>query len=300
MRGGTITFSDGASYELLMGQWSRDAGAVFLDWLQPDRGLTWLDVGCGSGAFSSLVVERCAPRSLLGIDPSEEQLDFARGRGLGPVATFRSGDAMQIDLPDRSVDIAVAALVMHFMPDTLKGVKEMARVVLPGGSVAAYTWNLEAGGFPYEAVHRAMLSEGLDVPEPPHPEGGNAEELIRLWQTAGLEDVRQREISVTRVFRDFDHYWQTATLSPRIAAVLRDLAPNRLTSVHSETRSLLSNPLIVTAHANAVSGRAVARACPRKGADQAGQHTAHAAPAERPGRILDFPAGMMLAANNRH
>lgn len=238
-----------------MGQWSREAGAVFLDWLQPAAGLAWLDVGCGSGAFSSLVVERCAPHSLLGIDPSDAQLDFARGRGLGPVATFRSGDAMQIDLPVQSVDVAVAALVMHFMPDTLQGVNEMVRVVRLGGLVAAYTWTLQTGGFPYEAVHRAMRAAGLEVPEPPHPEAGNADELVRLWQAADLEDIRQREISVTRMFPDFEHFWQTATLSPRIAAVLRNLAPDQFASVQRETRGFLSNPLIVTARANAVSGR---------------------------------------------
>ncbi len=250
-----IRFSDGAGYEMLMGQWSRDAGAVFLDWLKPAAGLDWLDVGCGSGAFSSLVVERCAPRSLLGIDPSEAQLDFARGRSLGPVATFRNGDAMQIDLADQSVHVAVAALVMHFMPDTSQGVKEMARVVRPGGFVAAYTWTLETGGFPYEAVHRSMLAAGLEVPEPPHPEAGNGDELVRLWQAAGLVDVRQREISVTRTFRNFEHYWQTATLSPRIAAVLRDLVPDQLTSVQAEARSRVSHPLVVTARANSVSGQ---------------------------------------------
>jgi ubiquinone/menaquinone biosynthesis C-methylase UbiE len=205
-----IRFGDGAAYERLMGQWSRDAGAIFLDWLQPAAGLAWLDVGCGSGAFSSLVVERCAPSSLLGIDPSESQLDFVRGRGLGPVATFRTGDAMQIDLADGSVDIAVAALVMQFMPDTSRGVSEMARVVRSDGLVAAYTWTLEAGGFPYEAVHRAMHATGIEVPQPPHPEAGNADELLRLWQAAGLQDVRQREISVTRVFRDFEHSCGTA------------------------------------------------------------------------------------------
>jgi ubiquinone/menaquinone biosynthesis C-methylase UbiE len=256
MAGAQIRFGDGAAYERLMGKWSQDAGAIFLDWLHPAPGMAWLDVGCGSGAFSSLVVERCAPSSLVGIDPSESQLDFARGRGLGPVATFRTGDAMQIDLADNSVDIAVAALVMHFMPDTSRGVGEMARVVGVDGLVAAYTWTLEAGGFPYEAVHEAMLATGLQVPQPPHPEAGNADELLRLWQAAGLEDVRQRGISVTRTFRNFEQFWQTATLSPRIAAVIRDLAPDQLASVQSETRGRVPDPPIVTAHANAISGRA--------------------------------------------
>jgi ubiquinone/menaquinone biosynthesis C-methylase UbiE len=257
MAGTQIRFGDGAAYERLMGQWSRDAGAIFLDWLQPAGGLEWLDVGCGTGAFSSLVVERCAPRSLLGIDPSESQLDFARARGLGPVAVFRTGDATQIDLADNSVDIAVAALVMHFMPDTLRGVGEMARVVRPGGLVAAYTWTLEARGFPYEAVHRAMWATGLELPSPPHPEAGSADELVRLWTAAGLAEVRHREISVTRSFRDFTEYWQTATLSPRITTILRDLAPERVLSVQNAARDLLSDPPVVTARANAVSGRVV-------------------------------------------
>lgn len=255
MTGEQIRFSDGAGYELLMGQWSRDAGATFLDWLEPAPDLAWLDVGCGGGAFSSLVVERCAPASLLGIDPSEGQLDFARSRGLGPSVTFRRGDAMQLDLPDNSVDIAVAALVMHFMPDPLRGAIEMARVVGPGGLVAAYTWDLEGGGFPYEAVHRAARATGIELPRPPHPEAGNADELVRLWAAAGLKDVRQREISVSRRFRDFDHYWQMAILSPRVAAVVRDLAPDRLLPLQDAARSYVSDPFVVTARAQAVRGR---------------------------------------------
>ena len=255
MTGSEIRFSDGAGYEHLMGQWSRDTGDIFLDWLQPPSGLAWLDVGCGTGAFSGLVVERCAPRSLQGIDPSEGQLDFARRRGLGAVASFRTGDAMQLDLPDNSVAIAVAALVMHFMPDPARGVSEMARVVQPGGIVAAYTWDLLGRGSPYEAVHRAMLASGLDLPNPPHPEAGSADELVRLWTDAGLENVRHREISVTRTFRDFDDYWQTAVLSPRTATVLGRLTPDRLVSLRDATRSQLFDSPVVTAHASAVSGQ---------------------------------------------
>src|SRR5215218_4461505 len=65
-----IRFDDGAAYERYMGKWSQLAGETFLDWLAPNSGLRWLDVGCGNGAFTEMLVERCAPASVHGIDPS--------------------------------------------------------------------------------------------------------------------------------------------------------------------------------------------------------------------------------------
>ena len=75
-----IRFDDGAAYERMMGVWSRLAGDVFLDWLAPKAGQSWLDVGCGNGAFSGLIVTRTAPGAVDGIDPSEGQLSYARTR----------------------------------------------------------------------------------------------------------------------------------------------------------------------------------------------------------------------------
>jgi ubiquinone/menaquinone biosynthesis C-methylase UbiE len=66
-----IRYDDGAAYERMMGAWSRIAGEIFLNWLAPDPGLRWIDIGCGSGAFTELLVERCAPAEVQGIDPSE-------------------------------------------------------------------------------------------------------------------------------------------------------------------------------------------------------------------------------------
>src|SRR3569623_781765 len=71
MRDSQIRFDDGAAYERMMGVWSRLVGEVFLDWLSPAPGLDWIDVGCGNGAFTELLVERCAPRAVVGVDPSE-------------------------------------------------------------------------------------------------------------------------------------------------------------------------------------------------------------------------------------
>jgi trans-aconitate methyltransferase len=69
-----IHFNDGDVYERTMGVWSRLAGELFLDWLKPRPGIRWIDVGCGSGAFTELLVQRCAPAGTQGIDPSEAQL----------------------------------------------------------------------------------------------------------------------------------------------------------------------------------------------------------------------------------
>jgi SAM-dependent methyltransferase len=254
-----IRFSDGAVYDAMMGTWSRSVGSIFLDWLHPEAGLDWIDVGCGSGAFTSLIAERCAPRSILGIDPSEAQLEFARRRGLDPIARFASGDAMALAAANNSMDAAVAALVVHFMPDPARGIAEMARVVRPGGLVAAYAWDLGGGGFPYEAVHAGFRSLGLHAPDPPHPEAADAPELERLWRAAGLDALRQRDVSVSRPFRDFEEYWQTATGSPRIAAVLGGLSPERLTTLKVRVRDMLhegrNGAVVPNARANVIAGR---------------------------------------------
>ncbi|NKB17773.1 MAG: methyltransferase domain-containing protein, partial [Pseudanabaena sp. CRU_2_10] len=107
----TIRFDDGAAYEQMMGIWSRYAGGIFLDWVAPPPGLRWIDVGCGNGAFTELIAERCAPVEIQGIDPSEGQLSFARTRPGARIAEFRLGDAMALPFPDDRFDAAVMALV---------------------------------------------------------------------------------------------------------------------------------------------------------------------------------------------
>ena len=73
-------FTDGEAYERLMGRWSRLVGETFLDWLDLPNGLQWLDVGCGNGAFTEELIARCAPSTVMAIDPSDNQLAYARTR----------------------------------------------------------------------------------------------------------------------------------------------------------------------------------------------------------------------------
>ena len=99
-------FADGKAYERLMGRWSRLAGEKFLHWLDAPKNLKWLDVGCGNGAFTELLIARCSPTAVVGVDPSEGQLAYARGRAGTKGAEFRVADAQALPFPDNSFDAA--------------------------------------------------------------------------------------------------------------------------------------------------------------------------------------------------
>jgi SAM-dependent methyltransferase len=108
-------FVDGEAYERRMGRWTRLAGEAFLDWLDVPTGLQWLDVGCGSGAFTEVLTARCVPNQVVAIDPSEGQLCYERSRQKAHATQFRLGDAQSLPFADGSFDVAV-----HMNIDFLK------------------------------------------------------------------------------------------------------------------------------------------------------------------------------------
>jgi SAM-dependent methyltransferase len=220
-----IRFDDGAAYERYMGKWSQLAGETFLDWLAPKPGLRWLDVGCGNGAFTEMLVERCAPVSVQGIDPSEGQLAFARTRPVSRVAQFRQGDAMALPFPDDTFDAAVMPLVIFFVPDPAKGVAEMARV----------------------------------VPVPPSPGASRTDAMRDLWTGAGLDAVETREITVQRTFADFDDYWTTilggASVGPKLAAMASEDLALLKARMSARLPADVTGRITYSARANAVKGR---------------------------------------------
>jgi SAM-dependent methyltransferase len=254
-----IRFDDGAAYERYMGVWSRYAGAVFLDWLALKPGLRWIDVGCGNGAFTGMIVERCAPSAIQGIDPSEAQLAYARTQPAARIAQYRQGDAMALPFADDSFDAAVMALVIFFVPEPTRGVAEMARVVCPGGSVSAYAWDMTGGGFPYDAMHVEMRAMGMTIPMPPSPGASRLEAMQELWTGAGLEAVETRAITVQRTFAGFDDYWATIRGGPSLAPKLAFMSAADLAQLRERMRARLpadaAGRITYSARAHAVKGR---------------------------------------------
>lgn len=258
-----IRFDDGAAYEEFMGAWSRIAGETFLDWLAPAPELTWLDVGCGNGAFTELLVQRCAPRAVMGIDPSEAQLEFASTRMTRTEVTFELGDAMALPCGDGAFDVAVMALVIFFVPEPERGVAEMVRVVRPGGSVTAYAWDILGGGFPFAALQQEMARLGSPPVWPPSFEIARLDVLHALWTRAGLVDIEAREIRVERTFADFETWWRIAQAGPRIAARVAGMSPDDVATLRERLRLRLpagvDGRITYGASANAIKGRVAAR-----------------------------------------
>ena len=254
-----IRFEDGTAYERYMGVWSQLAGEKFLDWLAPQPGLHWLDVGCGNGAFTEMLVERCAPTLVYGVDPSEKQLAFARSRPAANLAQFRQGDAMALPFPDDTFDAAVMSLVIFFVPNPPTGVAEMARVVRPGGTVTAYSWDMTGGGFPYDALQSEMRGLAVDVPMPPNPDASRIDVLKDLWNGAGLDSVETLEITVQRTFSDFDDYWTTILGGPSVGPPLAAMSASDLARLKTLMSVRLpadtAGRITYSARANAVKGR---------------------------------------------
>lgn len=254
-----IRFEDGAAYERMMGAWSKLVGGVFLDWLAPRAGLRWIDVGCGNGAFTELIVAKTAPIEVLGIDPSEGQLAFARSRSSTQMAKFWKGDALALPFRVRRFDVATMALAIFFVPEPARGVAEMVRVVAGGGTVAAYAWDFPGGGFTMHQILTELEAIGLPPVRPPSADASKIETLQKLWADAGLVDVETRRIDVQRSFVDFNDYWEISTLGTSIGPFVASMPQDDVIQLKARMRARLhedsTGRVTSAAWANAVKGR---------------------------------------------
>lgn len=254
-----FVFDDGVAYELMMGRWSALVAQPFLDWLALPHGLAWLDDGCGDGSFTESLVLHQRPASVVGVDPAPAQLSFARQRAATTGVHFMEGNAQALPLPDASVDAAVMALVLFFLPDPPQGVRELVRVVKAGGMISAYQWDLAGGGLPLQPILDAVHAQGYRLQQPPSAWTAALQASEDLWRNAGLVDVQTRQFEVSRSFESFDDYWRTAYGSPRLRDLFASLSSPELRRLSERARGRIggasAGPLVLKARANAVKGR---------------------------------------------
>ena len=203
-------WASGDAYEPYVGRWSRLIARQFLAWLGVPPDKTWLDVGCGTGALSQVILDTASPRNVLGVDPSDGFVSFARHKVTDPRAKFQVGDAQKLPLADSSLDAALAGLVINFIPDQAKAVGEMTRVTRSGGIVAAYVWDYSGEMQMMRRFWDAAVA--LDSNATPLDEGRRfpvcrPEPLTGLFEQAGLGNVTVRSIDTPTIFKDFDDYW---------------------------------------------------------------------------------------------
>src|SRR5690349_2328096 len=105
-----VAFDDADAYDRYMGRWSRAIAAKFLGWLNAPHGRSWLDVGCGTGAFTDLILREAAPRRIVGIDPSPQQVDHAKRTVTASQADFHIGTAIDLPFDATEFDVVVSAL----------------------------------------------------------------------------------------------------------------------------------------------------------------------------------------------
>jgi ubiquinone/menaquinone biosynthesis C-methylase UbiE len=208
-----ITFDAADDYERYMGRWSRAIGEKFLAWFGAPRDARWLDVGCGTGAFSELILRHATPSSLTGIDPSPEQIDFVRKHV--PGHTFQVGDSMALPFGEGEFDVVASALVIHFIPDRAKAFAEMHRVLRSGGLVGGYTWKRTAAKShaPYAPIMIGVKNVGAETLTSPLVPEGTPEGMRASLTAAGFTNIEVTEIEVTRTFANFDDYWDTQAMS---------------------------------------------------------------------------------------
>jgi ubiquinone/menaquinone biosynthesis C-methylase UbiE len=159
-------FANAIGYQQLMGRWSVRLAPLYVEFAKlRDEGRV-LDVGCGTGALVKVVAGITRQSEIVGVDPAQSFVDYARTQITDRRIKFEVGDAMHLPFPTASFDQTLSLLVMMFIPEPERAAKEMKRVTRPGGTVSACTWDrdgLELASIFWEPHLRGVAPQGAYV-----------------------------------------------------------------------------------------------------------------------------------------
>ena len=205
------------AYGRFMGRFSEPLAPLVADASGVAPGQTVLDVGCGPGALTAVLVERLGPDHVHAVDTSASFVDAARARLPGVDVQVASAQALPFEAD--VFDATLAQLVVHFMNDPVAGLREMARVTRPGGIVAACVWDQAGGTSPLSPFWETVRSlDPLEDGEA-HLPGARAGHLAQLFEQAGLRPADDSSLSVQVTFDTFEDWWEPYTLGVGPAGV---------------------------------------------------------------------------------
>jgi SAM-dependent methyltransferase len=245
MAKGAATFRSATDmYGRFVGRYAPGLAAALIEAVGKPEGRV-LDVGCGPGGLALALAKIVGEENVAAADPSPAFVSVCKARL--PAADVRVAAAEELPFDDDSFDAAFAQLVVNFMTDAERGVGEMRRVVKPGGTVAACTWDYRdrmtmLRTF-WDAAHDVLPAEAERADEGSTMGYSTLEDLTGLWRTVGLVDVRGGELWVTVDYENFDDLW--APLPSGIGpagAFCASLDPERQEELRAAWARRLGNP----------------------------------------------------------
>lgn len=204
---GATTFAvAGATYDSFMGRYSIPLAASFADAAGVRPGQTAIDVGCGPGALTSVLVDRLGAGAVSACDPTPGFVAECARRN--PAVRVELGRAESIPFDLGRFDHAMAQLVLHFVSDPAAAAREMVRVVRPGGCVSACVWDFDEGMEMLRFFWDAALTLDPAAPDEARTlKFGRPGEIAELFGAAGLEDIVESTMVVSSSYGGFDELW---------------------------------------------------------------------------------------------
>jgi SAM-dependent methyltransferase len=203
----TAFFQKADAYEAFMGRYSRSLAPEFARAAGVAEGDRVLDVGCGTGALTTVLAGLVGAGNVSAVDPSLPFVEECRAYLPGADVHVAPAESMPFD--DATFDRSLSQLVFHFVDDPAGSVAEMARVTRPGGLVTACVWDFSGGMTMLRAYWDAVREAGAGGRDEADRFGGKLGELATLWRDAGLRDVTDGGLTVSTEYRDFDELWDS-------------------------------------------------------------------------------------------
>ncbi len=199
-------------YDRFMGRYAATLGVALADSAGARAGQRLLDVGCGPGGLTGVLAGRVGAANVAAIDPAPQFAAACRERN--PGADVREGVAEELPWDDGTFDAALSMLVIGFMRDPDRGVREMVRVTRPGGIVAACMWDTTAGGMTMLRIFwNAARQVEPGVQGERRMPGTSEGDIAERFRRAGLEDVEDGALTARASYADFADFWEPFTFA---------------------------------------------------------------------------------------